>query len=257
MTIRALIVDDEPLAREKIRTLLERDVEVEVVGECGDGRTAAAAIIESDPDLVFLDVQMPEMDGFAALEALGGRSAAVIVFVTAYDEYALKAFEVHALDYLLKPFDRERFLSALERAKKRVRADREEGLNDRIEKLLEDLRVGDKGRWLEQLVVKSRGRIFFVPTEEIDRVTAAGNYVELHVAGESHLIRGTMKGLERRLDPSRFARVHRSHIVNIRRIREIHPWFNGDYRIVLEGGDEVTTGPAYRDTLRQLLDNPI
>lgn len=257
MTIRTLIVDDEPLAREKIRTLLDTDVEVEIVGECGDGRSAAAAIIESDPDLVFLDVQMPEMDGFAALEAVGGRSTAVIVFVTAYDEYAVKAFDVHALDYLLKPFDRGRFLSALERAKKRVRADRDSGLNERIESLLEEVRAGGEDRWLEHLVVRSRGRIFFVRTDEIDRVTAAGNYVELYVGGESHLIRGTMKGLERRLDPSRFARVHRSHIVNIRRIREIHPWFNGDYRIVLEAGDEITTGAAYRNTLRRLLDNAI
>jgi two-component system LytT family response regulator len=257
MTIRTLIVDDEPLARERIRTLLETDVEVEIVGECGDGRSAAAAILESDPDLVFLDVQMPEMDGFAALEAVRGRSAPVVVFVTAYDEYALKAFEVHALDYLLKPFDRPRFLSALGRAKRRVRADRDGGLAEGIERMLEEVRASGPDRWLEQLVVKSRGRIFFVRTEEIERVTAAGNYVELHVGGASHLIRGTMKGLERRLDPSRFARVHRSHIVNLRRIREIHPWFNGDYRIVLAGGDEITTGAAYRERMRQVLDNPI
>jgi two-component system LytT family response regulator len=257
MTIRTLIVDDEPLARERIRTLLEAEVDVEIVGECGDGRSAAAAILEREPDLVFLDVQMPEMDGFAALQAVGGRTAPVIVFVTAYDEYALKAFEVHALDYLLKPFDRARFLSALRRAKKRLRADRDGELAEGIESLLEEVRASGRDRWLDQLVVKSRGRIFFVRTEELERVTAAGNYVELHVGGESHLIRGTMKGLERRLDPSRFARVHRSHIVNLRRIREIHPWFNGDYRIVLAGGDEITTGAAYRERMRRLLDNPI
>lgn len=257
MTIRTLIVDDEPLARERIRTLLEAEVDVEIVGECSDGRSAAAAILEREPDLVFLDVQMPEMDGFAALRAVGGRTAPVIVFVTAYDEYALKAFEVHALDYLLKPFDRTRFLSALRRAKKRLRADRDGELAEGIESLLEEVRASGRDRWLDQLVVKSRGRIFFVRTEELERVTAAGNYVELHVGGESHLIRGTMKGLERRLDPSRFARVHRSHIVNLRRIHEIHPWFNGDYRIVLAGGDEITTGAAYRERMRRLLDNPI
>ncbi len=254
--IRALIVDDEPLAREKIRTLVAADGEIEVVDECGDGRAAAAAILEHDPDLVFLDVQMPEMDGFAALEAVGGERTPVVVFVTAYDEYALKAFEVRALDYLLKPFDRTRFEAALARAKERVEADRGGGLAERIDGLLGELR-GEHGRWLEHLVVKSRGRIFFVSVDEVERIEAAGNYVELHIGDDEHLVRGTLKGLEQKLDPARFIRVHRSHIVNIRRIREIHPWFNGDYRIVLQSGAEITSGGSYRDALRDLLENPI
>jgi len=257
MKIRTLIVDDEPLAREKIRTLLAGDPEIELVGECGDGTAAAAAMVKKDPDLVFLDVQMPEMDGFAALEAVGGGRMPVVVFVTAFDEYALKAFEVHALDYLLKPFDRQRFSAALRRAKERIRSDRGRALGGRVEELLGELRERGERRWLEQLVVKSKGRIFFVDLDAIERIEAAGNYVELHTEEEAHLIRGTMKRLEERLDPKRFLRVHRSHIVNLQRIREVHPWFNGDYRIVMKSGAQVTTGGAYRDALSSLLDNPI
>lgn len=202
--IRALIVDDEPLAREKIRTLLARDPEVEIAGECGDGRSAAQAILEHDPDLVFLGVQMPQMDGFAALEAIAGERAPVVVFVTAYDEHALKAFEVHALDYLLKPFDAQRFAAALDAAKQRVRADRGGALGERLQRLLGALERERGDRWLRRLVVKSQGRIFFVPVEDIDWIEAAGNYVGLHVGEREHLIRGTMKGLEERLDPAAF-----------------------------------------------------
>ena len=256
MTIRTLIVDDEPLAREKIRTLLAEHTEIEVVDECGDGRAAVAAILERSPDLVFLDVQMPEMDGFAVLEAVGSQRTPVVVFVTAFDEYAVKAFEVRALDYLLKPFDRGRFEAALDRAKQRVRVERGDALARRIDGLLSELR-GERGRWLEQLVVKARGRIFFVSVEEIERIEAAGNYVELHVGGDSHLVRGTLKGLEEKLDPARFVRVHRSHIISTRHIQELQPWFNGDYRIVLRSGAEITSGGSYRDTLRELLENPI
>ena len=256
MTIRALIVDDEPLAREKIRTLLADDDDVQIVGECGDGRSAARAIRESDPDLVFLDVQMPEMDGFATLEAADREDMPVIVFVTAYDQYALKAFDVHALDYLLKPFDRDRFQAALERAKRRLRDDGADATDDRILKLLREFKQTRESGWLERLVVKARGRVFFVPVEQVDWIEAAGNYVQLHVGDESHLIRSTMKGLEEKLDPSRFIRVHRSAMVNISRIKEIQPWFNGEYTITLESGANVTTGQSHRETLRSLMENP-
>ena len=257
MSIRTLIVDDEPLAREKVRTLLAGDPDVEVIGECGDGPAAAAAILERDPDLVFLDVQMPEMDGFAVLDAVGTERVPAVIFVTAFDEYALKAFDVHALDYLLKPFDRQRFEAALQRAKERIRTDRGRDLDERIDSLLDELRDRGRTRWLERWVVKSHGRIFFVDVDEIERIEAAGNYVELHTGTASHLIRGTMKALERRLDPERFVRVHRSHMINWRHIREVHPWFNGDFRIVMKSGAEVTTGGAYRETLRELLDNQL
>lgn len=255
MTIRALIVDDEPLAREKLRTLLGQDPEIEIVRECGGGRAAVASILDDAPDLVFLDIQMPELDGFGVLEAVGVDRIPVVVFVTAYDEYALKAFEVHALDYLLKPFDRERFEAALTRAKRHVRSEGTGDFNERIYSLLSKLEDKQERTWLDRLVVRSGGRIYFVPVDEIDWIEAAGNYVELHAGEEAHLIRGTMKGLEGRLDPCHFVRVHRSAIVNIRRIREIQPWFRGEYMIVLQGGRQITTGGSYRNALKELLDN--
>jgi two-component system LytT family response regulator len=256
MNIRALIVDDEPLAREKIRTLLADDSEIEIVGECGDGRTAADAIVEHDPDLVFLDVQMPEADGFAALEAVRDVRLPIVIFVTAYDEYALKAFDVHALDYLLKPFDRARFTAALARAKKRVHSDRHSGDRERLFDLLSEVQRMREGGWLERLVVKARGRVFFVPVDEIDWIEAAGNYVQLHVGSDSHRIRTTMKALEERLDPTRFIRVRRSAIVNISRIQQIEPWFNGEYLITFRSGAAVTSGASYREALKALMKNP-
>jgi two-component system LytT family response regulator len=256
MNIRALIVDDEPLAREKIRTLLADDSEVVVVAECGDGHSAAKAIIEHEPDLVFLDVQMPEADGFAALDAVQGVSMPVVIFVTAYDDYALQAFEVHALDYLLKPFDRDRFISALTRAKRQVQSDRQSTQREPITALLHELRRERRGGWLERLVVKTRGRVFFVATGEIDWIEAAGNYVQLHVGSESHLIRSTMKTLEERLDPDLFLRVRRSAIVNISRIQHIEPWSSGEYLITLKSGADVMSGAAYREALKALMENP-
>lgn len=255
MRIRTLIVDDEPLAREKIHTLLQDHPQIKVVGEARDGVEAVAAIRRDSPDIVFLDVQMPELDGFGVLAEVGTRSVRAVVFVTAYDEYALKAFDVHAIDYLLKPFDRERFDTALERAIEQVRGRRSES-DERILALLAELQAAGRRDYLERLVVKSGGRIYFVPVDDIDWIEAAGNYVELHVGRTSHLIRGTMKTLEEELDPTTFARVHRSAIVNIRRIKELQPWFNGEYVIVLNSGDQVTSGGSYREALKELLENP-
>lgn len=256
MSIRALIVDDEPLAREKIRTFLADDSEIEVVAECGDGRSAAIAIMEHNPDLVFLDVQMPEQDGFAALEAVRDVRLPVVIFATAYDEYALKAFDVHALDYLLKPFDRARFAAAVARAKRRVRSERRPADRESVLALLSELGRGPQGRWLDRLVVKARGRVFFVSVDEIDWIEASGNYAQLHIGSESHLIRSTMKALEARLDPARFLRVHRSAIINISRIQHIEPWSSGEYLITLRSGATVRSGVTYREALTALMENP-
>ena len=247
MKIRTLIVDDEPLGRERIRTLLADDPEIEVVGECSDGRQAVAAIERSRPDLVYLDVQMPEMDGFAVLDRIAGERMPAIIFVTAYDRYAVQAFEVHALDYLLKSFDRERFQAALQRAKDQLRHSRDGLWTERLTGLLEDLEARQKR--LTRLIIRSAGRIFFVRVEEIDWLEAADNYVRIHVNRESHLIRDTLQSLEGRLDPSKFLRIHRSTVVNFDRIKELQPLFHGDYVVRLQDGTELTLTRNYKEKL--------
>jgi len=250
LKIRALIVDDEPLARERIRGLLAEDADVEVVGECSDGKEAVEAVRRLAPDLVFLDVQMAEMDGFSVLDEVGDRIPAVI-FVTAYDQHALKAFEVHALDFLLKPFDRERFWQALARIKDHLQFATPGVLNQRILSLLEDLRRPQPGH-VDRLALKTGGRVSFLRADEIDWIEGEGNYARLHVAKQSHLIRETMNQLESRLDPSRFLRIHRSTIVNTERIKEIQPLFNGAYGVLLKDGTRLTLSRGYRDRLRVL-----
>jgi two-component system LytT family response regulator len=247
LRIRTLIVDDEPLGRERIRALLSGDPEVEIVDECSDGRQAVSAIERSKPDLVFLDVQMPEMDGFAVLQAIAGDRMPVVIFVTAYDHYAVRAFEVHALDYLLKSFDRERFQAALRRAKDQIRDSREGFWNERLAGLLEDLEA--KQKRLTRLIVRSSGRISFVRVDEIDWLEAADNYVRIHMSRESHLIRDTLQSLETRLDPSRFLRIHRSTVVNFDRIKELQPLFHGDYLVRLRDGTELTLSRTYKEKL--------
>jgi two-component system LytT family response regulator len=250
--IRALIVDDEPLARERIRTLLESESDIEVVAECGDGLDAIALVERERPDLIFLDVQMPELDGFRVLEALtDAPSPPAVIFVTAYDKYALRAFEVHALDYLLKPFDRERFSRAVERARGAVRREKKGAMDERLLALLADIKTEPKH--LERLVIKSSGRVFFLKTEEIDWIEAASNYVRLYAGRESHLMRETMSALESKLDPKKFLRANRSAIVNIEKIKELHPLFRGEYEIVLHTGARLTMGRAYREKLQELL----
>ena len=247
MKIRTLIVDDEPLGRERIRTLLGGDAEIEVVGECSDGKQAVAAIEQTGPDLVYLDVQMPEMDGFAVLDAIASERMPAIIFVTAFDRYAVKAFEVHALDYLLKSFDRERFQDALQRAKEQIRHSREGLWNERLTGLLEDLQARQKR--LTRLVIKSGGRIVFLRVDEVDWLEAADNYVRIHAGRESHLLRETLQSLEARLDPSKFLRIHRSTLVNLDRIQELQPLFHGDYVVRLLDGTELTLSRNYRDRL--------
>ena len=251
MKIRTLIVDDEPLGRERIRALLARDPEIDVVEECPDGRRAVAAIERSRPDLVFLDVQMPEMDGFAVLEAIAGDRMPAIIFVTAYDRYAVQAFEVHALDYLLKSFDCDRFEAALERAKEEIHRSKTGVLSERLAGLLEDLQA--KQKRLTRLVVKSGGRVVFLRVEEIDGVEAADNYVRIHAGRESHLIRETLQSLEGRLNPEKFLRIHRSTLVNVDRIRELQPIFHGDYLVKLNDGTELTLSRSYREKLLEPL----
>jgi two-component system LytT family response regulator len=248
--IRTLIVDDEPLARQRLRGLLEPDGDLEIVGECGDGKQAVSAVRQLRPDLMFLDVQMPVLDGFAVLEALPAALVPVVIFVTAHDRYALKAFEVHALDYLLKPYDRARFSAALDRAKAQVRREQTPGLDQRLLELLCTLRERRPAQ--ERLVVKSAGRVCFVRIEDIDWIEAAGNYVRLHVGKEDHLLRESMSGIEARLD-ARFARIHRSTIVNIERIRELQPAFHGDYAVILNDSTELALSRGFREKLEESL----
>lgn len=251
MKIRTLIVDDEPLGRERIRTLLAGEPDIEVIGECPDGRQAITAIEQHNPDLVFLDVQMPEVDGFSVLKAICGERMPVIIFVTAYDRYAVQAFEVHALDYLLKSYDRERFSAAVQRAKEEIQRSREGVLNERLVGLLETLQT--KKDRLTRLVIKSAGRIVFLRVEEIDWIEAADNYVRVHAGKESHLIRETLQSLEKRLDAGKFLRIHRSFLVNLDRIRELQPIFHGDYAVKLADGTELTLSRNYREKLLEPL----
>ena len=251
MKIRTLIVDDEPLGRERIRTLIGDDADIEVVDECSDGKQAVAAIQRTNPDLVFLDVQMPEMDGFGVLEAIAGGRMPAIIFVTAYDRYAVQAFEVHALDYLLKSFDRDRFQDALRRAKKRIQNSPTGPWNDRLAGLLEDLQA--RQTHVTRFVIRSGGRIVFLRVEEIDWLEAAGNYVSIHVGRDRHLLRGTLQSVIERLDPAQFLRIHRSTVVNSNRIKELQPLFHGDYMVRLRDGTELTLSRNYRENVSGFL----
>jgi two-component system LytT family response regulator len=246
---RTLIADDEPLARERLRQLLQNEPEIEIVGECADGREAVEAIRKESPDLLFLDVQMPELDGFGVVEAIGTEPAPVIVFVTAYDQFALRAFEVHAVDYLLKPFDRERFQTALRRALERVRHREGRALTQQLSALLAEGKPPPKP--LERLAVKSGGRALLVKTDDIDWIEAADNYVTLHVGKESHLLRDTVSALEGRLAPEKFVRISRSTIVNVERVKELRPLFHGEYAVTLHNGTRLTLSRRYRHKLPQ------
>jgi two-component system LytT family response regulator len=248
VTIRALIVDDEPLARRRLRTLLTSETDVDVVGECEDGVSAIAETRRLTPDLLFLDVQMPGLDGFDVLEALGPSTSPAVIFVTAHDAYALRAFDVHAVDYLLKPFDRSRLRHALSR----VRAMRLDvaDVGRRLLSLVADVKAN---RPLERLVVKSRGRVYFVRVDEIDWIQTAGHYLVLHAAGKEHLIRETISALEQRLDPDRFVRIHRSIIVNIDRVKELVPTFHGEYDLELGDGTRLASGRGYSDRLQAIV----
>jgi two-component system LytT family response regulator len=246
--MRVMIVDDEPIAREGVRTQLTREPGVEIVAECGDGLEAVEAIRELSPDLLFLDVQMPGMDGFEVVQTIGIDAMPAVVFVTAYDKYALRAFEVNAVDYLLKPFDSERFQKAFQRARLQIQRRTAETINQKLEALLASMRPRE--RYLERLVVKSGGRIFFLAVGEIDWIESADNYVSLHAGRESHLIRETLTSLEAKLNPEEFLRIRHSAIVNVKRIKELHPLFKGEYEIVLQNGVKLTSSRRYSQRIR-------
>jgi len=239
--VRVMVVDDEPLARQAIRLLLMDDPEIEIVAECS-GADGAALVESARPDLLFLDVQMPEVDGFDLLEAVGIDRAPVVIFVTAYSEHALRAFQVHALDYLLKPVTDERFAQALARGKEWVRLRRGgDAADPRLGALLRE-----RSRMTRRILVRDRDRTLVIDAETIDWIEAADYYAQIHAGGRAHLLRETMNELEQRLDPARFFRVHRSAIINLERVREIHPLFRGDRELVLADGTRVRLSRARR-----------
>ncbi|MCU1287989.1 MAG: yehT 1 [Acidobacteria bacterium] len=255
MKIKTLIVDDEPLARERVKRFLRDIADIEIIGECGDGAQAVSLIKSEKPDLVFLDIQMPEKNGFEVIKSLDAKTVPTVIFVTAYDQYALQAFEVHALDYLLKPFNRERLQRAVSRAREHIERRNFGSLDERLAALIADLKIEKK--YLERLVVKSVGRVFFIKTEEIDWIEAAGNYLKLHVGKESHLIRETMNAIETKLNPDKFLRIHRSTVVNIDSIKELHPMFSGDYSVILRDKTELTLSRNYRERFLELFENQV
>ena len=231
--IRTLVADDEPIARARMLALLRDEPDIELIGECATGPEAMSAIERTSPDLVFLDIQMPRIDGLTLARTLG-RAMPAVVFVTAYDEYALGAFEVHALDYLLKPYSAERFKAALVHARQHLSANPHTAVRDR-------------------LVIKSSGRIYFIRTRDIDWCEAAGNYVRLHVGPQTHFVRGTMAHIESQLDRAQFVRIHRSTIVNVDRIQELHSSFGGEYVVLLHDKTRLTLSRGYREGLQARL----
>jgi two-component system LytT family response regulator len=249
--VRAVIADDEPLARERIRTLLSRFTQVTVVGEARDGNETLEMIRGLRPSLVFLDVQMPEMDGFAVLEKLDSASAPAIIFVTAYDAFALRAFEVHAIDYLLKPFTRARFTRAMEHTLQRLGQGSGTGIEPGLLSLLESIRFERKAQG--RIAIRSEQGVYFVRISEIDWLEAFGNYVKVHVGSQEHLLRDSLKCFEERLDPNRFLRVHRSAVVNLDSIERLEPWFHGEYSVFLRDGTKLTSSRTYSERLRSLI----
>lgn len=271
MPIRVLVVDDEPIARRRVRRLLRLEPDVDVIDEVGSGGEAIAAIKQERPDLVLLDVQMPDVDGFGVVGALGAEQMPPTIFVTAFNEYAVRAFDVNAIDYLLKPYDPERFRSAFQRARshlervssaeqgRKIRALLEQVLGeDRTSAALADRPAQPMGgqaamprtRFLDRLMVKHDGRVFFVKVSDVDWFEASGNYVRVHTGKVSHLIRETMHHVEAQLDPSMFVRIHRAVIVNIDRIKELQPWFAGDYVVILRDGRQLKLSRTYREHLQ-------
>jgi two-component system, LytTR family, response regulator len=253
--IRALIADDEPLARKFIRRMLKDDQDLEIVGECSNGKETVAMIRKESPDVVFLDVQMPEMDGFAVLESIGIERLPEIIFTTAYEQYAIRAFELHALDYLLKPFDQARFKDAIKHAKERFYSERQNDGRMQISALLENMK--NKPQYLERLVIKAAGRITFLSTDEINWIEADDKYVHLHTSKVSPMVRQTLSAMQAQLDPEKFRRVHRSAIVNVEQIKELQPLFSGEYSILLQDGTKLTLSRNYKDKLFDLLGKPL
>ncbi len=247
--MRALIADDEALARRRLRQFVAEVPDIEVVGECEDGVRAVALIKSAAPDLVFLDVQMPLLDGFGVMREVGAGLVPAVVFVTAFDQFALRAFEAHALDYLLKPFGRERFLQAVGRARRQIG---DANVRRRLDALVGEL--SERPRHAKRLAVKARGRVVFLSVDEIDRVGAADNYLELHAGANTYVVRETLAQLESKLDPRTFVRIHRSTLVNVERVREMRPLLAGDQLVVLHDGTKLQVSRTRRQRLMSLLD---
>jgi two-component system, LytTR family, response regulator len=246
--LRAMVADDEPFARERVRRLLAEEPDVELVGEARDGLEAIAAIRREQPDLLLLDVQMPGKDGFQVLEALAPEETPIVIFLTAYEEYAVRAFEAAALDYLLKPFDEERFKKAVARARAQVLRLQDDA-GGAPTPVAEGAPPADGARYLERLLIRTGGRVLFRRTDEIDWIEAYGNYVRLHAGAATYLMREPLSRLEARLDPAQFARIHRSTLVQIARIREISPASHGQSSVLLEDGTQLTLSRRYRRRL--------
>ena len=257
--IRALIVDDEPFARERVRRLLGLEIDIEIVGEAGDGFQAVEMIKSTRPDLLFLDVQMPGRDGFGVLETLQPEETPIVVFLTAFDRYAVRAFETAALDYILKPFDEERFAKALARARTALAQISSERIEGDSRLLLGEVQteasseLSAREKYLERIIIRSDGRVFFRRAEEIDWIEAEGNYVRLHSGESAFLMRETIGNLEARLDPAKFARVHRSAIVQIGKIREAAATLSGSYKLRMENGGQIVVSRRYRRRLPKSL----
>jgi two-component system, LytTR family, response regulator len=259
--IRVVVVDDEPVARAGVQKLLRTDPDFEIVGEAGNGRDAVALIQRVEPDLVLLDIQMPELNGFDVLSAIGTQNAPVIVFITAYDQFALKAFEVRALDYLLKPFEDDRFRMVMQRAKEEVRRGKRSELGDRLESLLVEYTARtpprsdstDSRGYITRILVRDGGTVTFQPVEGIDWIEAADYYAKLHVGDAVQLVRYTMNELESQLDPRRFVRIHRSAIVNAARVKEIRVDYQNHHVVVLHNGKRVPLSRRRRDLLEAVM----
>jgi two-component system LytT family response regulator len=254
MRLKVLVVDDEPLARDGLRLLLARQAAVESVSEARNGREAIASIRERSPDLVLLDVQMPRMDGFAVVHAVGPERMPAVIFVTAHDQYAIRAFEIAALDYLLKPVTEERFALAFERASSRIRMQPRDETTRQVVAMLDA--IASPPRRLARFAVRSGERTLFVPVDDVDRIEAFQNYVQLHVGEATHLLHVPMNTIEGVLDPERFLRIHRSHIVNVQRIAQLWSLAHGQYVIELRSGQRLQSGRTYGDKIRRVLSNP-
>lgn len=249
--MRVLIADDEALARRRVREMLRGDPDVDVVGECSNGSETLEAIASLKPDLIFLDIQMPGTSGIDVASSFQAALNPLVIFVTAHDQYAVRAFEIDAVDYLLKPFDRERFEQTLERAKTAFRTQRDGQANQEILSLLGELR--SRPQYLDRLMIRNNDRVIIIKTEDIEWIEAQGNYIRIHFGKQSSLMRETLGNLAAQLDPKRFARIHRSQIVNIDHILELQPWSHREYRVVLRNGTQLTLSRTYRDQLYQLL----
>ena len=253
MTLRVVVADDEPLGRQRLVRLLQAEPDTDVVAACADGEEAVQAIQEHVPDLVLLDIQMPRLDGFEVVAALDQAHQPVVIFVTAHDQYAVRAFEVHAFDYLLKPVDQDRLREAMGWALSATRRGPQGSSTRRMLVLLEELNARDRARGRDRLVVRTPERAIFLRTETIDWIEAAGKFVHLHVGRTAHALRESMAELEQELDPARFLRISRSVIVNLERIQEVQPWFQGDYVLILSDGTRLTSTRGYRENMRRLL----